>query len=256
MLPICPRFFHAACGIVRAPRGHGGLAARGRKANGKVIFLRLPDPLRRFPWRELQYLLWLPVYLIAFFLLERLPVGRYWATQLPVDAQIPFCEWFVIPYCLWYPLIVAVGLYLLLRDHEAFRRYMAFLALTFFVSALIWLLLPNGQDLRPAVMPRDNFLTRWVAGLYSIDTNTNVFPSVHVVGSVGAALAVWDCPALRRKKALCHLTGLLAALICVSTVFIKQHALLDVGGGLALSLLAAVPIYRRTLLFRPLTASE
>lgn len=221
-----------------------------------MIFLRLPDPLRRFPWRELQYALWLPVYLLSFALLERLPISRYWATQLPIDAHIPFCEWFVIPYCLWYPLLVAVGLYLLLRDHPAFRRYMTFLALTFFISALIWLLLPNGQDLRPAVMPRDNFLTAVVSGLYSIDTNTNVFPSVHVVGSVGAALAVWDCPTLRRRKPLCHLTDLLAALICVSTVFIKQHAVLDVGGGLALAFLAAVPVYRHDLVLRPLTASE
>lgn len=225
-------------------------------ANRKVIFLRLPDPLRRLPWRELRHALWLPVYLLSFVILERLPTPRYWSTQLGVDAHIPFCEWFVIPYCLWYPLLVAVGLYLLLRDRPAFRRYMAFLALTFFASELIWLLLPNGQDLRPAVMPRDNALTALVAALYRVDTNTNVFPSVHVVGSIGALFAVWDSPALRRRKALCHGTAVLAALICVSTVFIKQHAVLDVLGGLALSLLAAVPVYRRGLSLRPLTASE
>lgn len=217
------------------------------KANGKVIFLRLPDSLRRLPWRDLQYALWLPIYLLSFALLEHLPTSGYWATQLPVDAHIPFCEWFVIPYCLWYPLLVSVGLYLLLRDRDAFRRYMAFLALTFFISELVWFLIPNGQDLRPAVMPRDNLLTALVSGLYRIDTNTNVFPSVHVVGSIGAALAVWDCPALRRRKVICHLTDILAALICISTMFIKQHAVLDVLGGLALSLLAAAPIYRRVL---------
>lgn len=237
-----------------------GSCARGEtpgvKANGKVIFLRLPDPLRRFPWRELRYALWLPVYLLSFVLLERLSTPGYWATQLPLDNYIPFCEWFVIPYCLWYPLLVTVGLYLLLRDRPAFRRYMAFLALTFFASELIWLLLPNGQDLRPAVMPRDNPLTALVAGLYRIDTNTNVFPSVHVVGSAGAFLAVRDCSALRRRRSLCRLAGILAALICVSTLLIKQHAVLDVCGGLALSLLAAGPVYRRTLSFRPLTASE
>lgn len=183
---------------------------------------------------------------------------RYWATQLPIDAAIPFCEWFVIPYCLWYPLLVAVGLYLLFRDQPAFRRYMAFLALTFFISELIWLLIPNGQDLRPAVMPRENILTALIAGLYRIDTNTNVFPSVHVVGSIGAALAAWDCPSLRCHKTLCHLTGILAVLICVSTVFIKQHAVLDVLGGLALSLLVAVPVYHRSLsrVFRLLPASD
>ncbi len=134
------------------------------------------NALRRFPWGELKYVLWLPVYLLSFFVIERVVVTGYRPTQTWLDAYIPFCEWFVIPYCLWYPLLVAVGLWLLWKDREGFRRYMRFLALTFFASALIWFLIPNGQDLRPAVMPRDNPLTRLVEGLYSIDTNTNVFP--------------------------------------------------------------------------------
>ena len=58
------------------------------------------------PWRDLKYALWLPLYLLLFLALERMPTGRYWATQLPVDARIPFCEWFIIPYCLWYPFLV------------------------------------------------------------------------------------------------------------------------------------------------------
>ena len=62
---------------------------------------------------EMKYLLWLPLYLLSFFILERLPISGYWATQTPWDQAIPFCEWFVIPYCLWYPLLVAVGLFLL-----------------------------------------------------------------------------------------------------------------------------------------------
>ena len=201
------------------------------------------NALRRFPWGELKYVLWLPVYLLSFFVIERVVVTGYRPTQTWLDAYIPFCEWFVIPYCLWYPLLVAVGLWLLWKDREGFHRYMRFLALTFFASALIWFLIPNGQDLRPAVMLRDNPLTRLVEGLYSIDTNTNVFPSVHVVGSVGAALAVWDSPRLRAHPLLRWGVPVLAALICISTLFIKQHSVLDVVSGLVLSLLAAIPIY-------------
>ena len=40
---------------------------------------------------------------------------------------------------------------------------------------------------------------------------------------------------------------LLVALICASTVFIKQHAIVDVFGGLALAFAAAVPIYGRSV---------
>lgn len=168
---------------------------------------------------------------------------QYWATQIPLDNLIPFCEWFAIPYYLWYPLLVGVGIYLFLKDSPAFRRYMLFLALSFFASELIWLLIPNGQDLRPLSLPRDNILTRLMAGIYNIDTHTNVFPSVHVVGSVGAALAVWDSALLRNRKGLCICVTALAVLICLSIVFVKQHGILDLLGGLVLSLLFAIPIY-------------
>lgn len=216
----------------------------------------LPRTPRRLPWRDLKYTLWLPFYLLGFLALERLSNRGYWATQLPIDARIPFCEWFVIPYCLWYPFLIAVGLYLLYRDREAFRRYMLFLGSTFLLSELVWLVLPSGQDLRPAVFPRENPLTALIAGLYRVDTNTNVFPSVHVVGSVGAALALWDCRGLESRKHLRRGAAALAAAICLSTVFIKQHAVLDAAGGLLLAGLAARLVYRSAPAFRPAPAEE
>lgn len=208
--------------------------------------MRLPSSLSA-SWRDLKYALWLPVYLASFLLLEQLIDGsqQYWATQLPLDRLIPFQEIFVIPYCMWYPLLVAVGLSLLVRDSSAFRRYMCFLAVSFFLSELIWFLIPNGQDLRPLVMPRDNFFSRWVAGLYSIDTSTNVFPSVHVVGSIGAVWAVWDG---FRRPVLRWGTVILAVLICLSTLFIKQHTVLDVVSGAVLAVAVGLPIYHRVSL--------
>lgn len=200
-------------------------------------------PHQGFPRQELKYLLWFPLYLLLFLLLERLPFQSFWYTQLPIDAAIPFCEWFAIPYCLWYPFLICVGLYLLFRDIPSYRRYMKFLAITFFASELIWFLLPNAQALRPAVFPRENLLSAVMGFLYSIDTNTNVFPSVHVVGSIGAALAILDAQPLKQNHLIRWSAAVLAALISVSIVFVKQHAVLDLLGGIALSLLAAVWVY-------------
>jgi len=55
------------------------------------------------------------------------------------------------------------------------------------LSTVIFLLWPSCQELRPAAFPRDNLFTRCVALLYASDTNTNVFPSEHAIGSA----AVW-----------------------------------------------------------------
>lgn len=80
-----------------------------------------------------------------------------------------------------------------------------------------------------------------------MDTNTNVFPSVHVVGSIGAAWAVWDCPSLRRRRWPGVAATALAVLICLSTVLIKQHSLLDAAGGAALAAAVGAAVYHRQL---------
>ena len=81
-----------------------------------------------------------------------------------------------------------------------------------------------------------------------MDTNTNVFPSVHVVGSIGAAWAVWDCSSLRRRRWPGIAATVLACLICLSTLFIKQHSLLDVAGGVVLSAMVGAVVYRHQLI--------
>ncbi len=187
---------------------------------------------------HLWYLLFLPAFLICFFSLEAYigPDRAYWSVYSPLDDAIPFLEFFVLPYYLWYPLLVSTGLMLLLWDVPNFKKYMRFLIIGFGAALLFCLLVPNGQDLRPESFERDNIFTRLVAMMYRMDTNTNVFPSMHVIGSVAAAVAVWKSQRLRPLR-LPWL--ILAVAISLATVFIKQHSIVDVFGGLAFCL----PIY-------------
>ena len=190
--------------------------------------------------------MYVPVFLLAFALAEHVitPQSAYWRSWVPLDDKIPFLEWFIVPYCLWYPFLAGAGLYALVREPAAFRRFMYFLMAGFSLSLLICFLIPNGQDLRPQSFQRENIFTWIVAGIYRTDTNTNVFPSMHVVGAIAAAAAVFDCPKLRRLRVP---TVVLAVLISVSTVFVKQHSVLDIAGGLALSLPIGQIIYHRQL---------
>ena len=173
--------------------------------------------------------LFLPAYLAAFFIIEHFITGNYWATQLPADALIPFCPYFIFFYMSWSPLLVALGLYLIVRDAEGFRRYIWMLALSFFSATLFCVLVPNGQDLRPAEMPQQNIFTWAVQLTYDLDTNTNVFPSMHVIGSIGGVIAVYRCKGLRKFRIP---SAVLAFFISISTVFVKQHSVLDIGGGI------------------------
>lgn len=132
--------------------------------------------------------LYLPVYLAMFFIIEHLITDNYWATQTAIDDYIPFCEWFIFPYDAWSFLLVAIGLYLIVKDAEGFRRYMWAIAITFTTATVFCALVPNGQDLRPAVMAHHNIATWLLENTYALDTNTNVFPSVHVLGVVAGGV--------------------------------------------------------------------
>ncbi len=177
------------------------------------------------------YALILPLYLAGFFIEEHFIDGSapYLVSYMPIDAHIPFCEWWYIFYVLWYPLLGGVGLYLAFRDPKGFKRYMTYIGVSFFTALLLFALFPNGQDLRPDLdtLGRENLFTRLIGVLYASDTNTNVCPSLHVVGSLAAWFAVLHNDRLRRTRWVPIVVGVLACLISISTVMIKQHSLLD-----------------------------
>lgn len=186
--------------------------------------------------------LFLPAYLIMFFAVEHLVTDNYWATQTSLDELIPFCEWFIFPYVSWSPLLAVLGIYLILREPEGFRRYIWFLMLTFTTATVFCALVPNGQDLRPALTGQENIAAWLVAYTYSIDTCTNVFPSVHVLGVMGALSAIWNSPTLRKPAIRWGWTAY-GLLIIAATVLVKQHAIIDVFAGIGVGLIAYFFVY-------------
>lgn len=178
-------------------------------------------------WSHVIYAGILPLYLVLYFAVEKLVVTDYWVTDLPIDNFIPFCEYFVIPYVLWLPFLVIPGLVLMMRNGPEFKRYMSFIGLSFISTLAFCLIVPNGQNLRPTEFPRDNFFTSLVQWLYAADTNTNVLPSMHVIGCFAPLFAAHRT----LPKRLRWLEGLALVetlLVCAATVLIKQHAILDV----------------------------
>ena len=82
-------------------------------------FSRINDPRFRHLWLLLGWL----GYFILYFLTEQLiPAEKCRPVHCAVDELIPFCEYFVIPYVLWYGLIVFSLGYFLLYNIEAFKK--------------------------------------------------------------------------------------------------------------------------------------
>lgn len=199
------------------------------------------------PGQEAWMLLYLPLYLLLFHLAEQYCAPHYWITDGPLDFAIPFVPGFVFAYVSWYPLMIGMTFYLLFRDRRAFVEYGWMVILGFTASLATFFVLPSAQNLRPALMG-SGLAQRLLRGIYMVDTNTNVFPSMHVVGTLAAVCAAYRTPALR--PAARRGIVLLGLMINVSTLLVKQHALLDVLGGIAYFavmylLVCALPEWRK-----------
>lgn len=179
-------------------------------------------------FRHAWYLLFWPLLGLRYILIERFVIpDQYFEVHCFLDDWIPFHEGFILPYVMWYLLIFGMHVYTFLYDIGAFKRYSRYLIVAFSLSTTIFLLFPTCQNLRPEVLPRDNALSRVVSLLYFVDTNTNVCPSEHVIGSVAAFLASRNTPSLR-KPGISVILAVVAFFTSIATVFLKQHSVVDV----------------------------
>lgn len=196
-------------------------------------------------------LMYFLVYLLWFHLVEVIPRKHYMTIELPIDRSIPFLEIFVIPYLSWFALVAFGMFYIYRKDAAEFDRVSTVLVIGMSLFLLISTVLPNRQDLRLAVMPRDNVFTRMVAFVWHSDTPTNVWPSIHVFNALAVSTGLIHTEKHGKNRVGMKIAyAVWAILIIMSTVFIKQHSLFDVFTGAGLAAACFVWVYGRGNVFR------
>lgn len=188
-----------------------------------------------------------------FWLLALLPVF-FWFKYLeanldpeyiiysPLDDKIPFASVFVVPYVLWFFYVAFAILYTGLYSKHDFFRLIIFLGLGMSFAYTFYMFFPNAQNLRPEITQTDVF-SRLVKYIYATDTPTNVFPSVHVINSIAVSAALHHSKAFAKIRFARPVTHILTIIIFMSTVFIKQHSILDVFAGIFVGALLYIPLY-------------
>lgn len=189
-----------------------------------------------------------PIWFMAFYLVFYLSVFHWLEVNITVpevwvhcrlDDLIPFCKYAVIPYFAWFVWIPFTLFYLLWKAPRAdFWRLCLPLFAGMTIALAVYVVVPNGLDLRPYRVYGSDFFARTVRQLYATDTATNVCPSIHVFNSVTLMMAyyrsrIFDEPCRRWMRPA-------AAVLCVSiiasTVLLKQHSCIDVVLGILLAL--------------------
>lgn len=190
------------------------------------------------------------IYMPWFLWLESRADLPYHVIHISLDDKIPFIEYFIVPYLLWFVYVAAVFIYLFFqKNKKEFYQYCIFLFTGMTLFLIISTVYPNGHLLRPSSFERHNVFTFAVQILYQADTATNIFPSLHVFNSIAAHRAVANSAKLRKNLLLRGGSFLLMVSIILATMFLKQHSVLDVISGIMLGMLMDQLVYRTDFSF-------
>ena len=199
----------------------------------------LPGLLTFVVWRSLlatALVSLMPMYfVIALIVRDR---AMFYAPELELDRMMGLQPVWVLVYASLYLFVVILPL-LVLRDRDLFRRAMrGYLAvmLTAYVGFLVY---PTAAPRIDDSVAGSGFAPWMLRLIYALDAPYNCFPSLHVAYSFVAALA---CYRVHRQVGIAAIVW--AGLIGVSTVYTKQHYVVDVVAGTAMGV-AVYPLFLR-----------
>lgn len=165
-----------------------------------------------------------------------------WVCKIPfIDDRIPIIPVFAVIYLYSYIFWIMGPMAVSLTKKRNFVNYIAGLSLAYLIGFLIFIFVPTYMDrvkeglMTAAAQP--GFFNRLLKIIYAADGSEkafNLFPSYHCLISSYCYLGV--CGQKEISKGFRIYSFIMAVLISLSTVFTKQHYILDVFGGIGISL--------------------
>lgn len=144
------------------------------------------------------------------------------------DMATPFIKSFIIPYIAWYPFIFLTMAYICYKDKEIFFKTVVSYNLGLIASYITFLFFQTTVP-RPELTGND-IMTKLVMLIYGNDEPYNCFPSIHVLTSFLMVKAI--LASKFRSKTSILVISISSILIIASTLFVKQHVILDVFSGI------------------------
>jgi membrane-associated phospholipid phosphatase len=156
--------------------------------------------------------------------------GPVHVPELPLDRAIPLVPGWSLAYGSLF--LAAVLPVMVVHQHEHVDRTIRAFLWMWLVAYVCFFFYPTATS-RPAQVPGGGFGDWGLRVIYSSDVRYNCLPSLHVAQCLLAALT---CGKVHRGVGLA--AGAWASFVAISTLFTKQHYVLDVAGGVVLALAA------------------
>lgn len=212
--------------------------------------------LKKIPWWGylagiVYFILQYSVYRLGDFLSRVLgTIDNAWCPKIPfIDDMIPVVAVFSVIYVFSYVFWICGPIAVSLTKRSNFYNYIIGLSIAYAVGFLFFTFLPSYMDrVAEGLMTDMGFsgpFGQLLATIYAADGSDmafNLFPSYHCLISLYCYLGVRKQEEISKGFRVYSLV--MAILICMSTVFTKQHYALDIVGGLSISIICYIIVNR------------
>ena len=195
-------------------------------------------------WVFIYFIFYLPWY----FGLQFRNTAGFQDVYTFIDKATPFIAWFIYPYVYWFIFVALTIAYLFFTHKKDFYKCVAFLFIGMTICLMIFTIYPTSYNHRPLTVegsPLEVFLVQFI---YTADKSQNVFPSIHVFNSIGCAIALIKCQDFKNSTTMKIFASVSAIMITLSTMFIKQHSVLDAISACILAIVLYILIYQKDVL--------
>lgn len=203
-----------------------------------LSWLAASRSLRR-PYRVTAPMLVL-VALVPFYIFipELVAPNIRYRPEVPLDRALPLLASWALVYGALYLFLILLPIVVVRQEEHIRRTVWAYLLI--WITAYVFFVIYPTTAPRPAKLVGEGFAMWGLRALYGADPPYNCFPSLHVAHSFVSALT---CSRVHRGIGAVAVTC--ALLVSLSTLFTKQHYVVDVIAGVILAAFAYALFLRR-----------
>ncbi|VYU50616.1 phosphatase PAP2 family protein [Clostridium tertium] len=176
--------------------------------------------LQNVKWLDLTWLLVMPIININYLLAGSIAENGT-SLALKLDNEIPFLSIFIFPYIYWYFFILIGLVFILSRNRERYAKTLLAIYIGMCICYLFYYFYP--VEIARPVIANNTIPNKLVNIIYENDRPFNCFPSIHVLNTY----IIMRFTKLKDNKSWFLYTNIIGVLIILSTLFIKQHFILD-----------------------------
>lgn len=167
--------------------------------------------------------------------------GKVFSLVTKIDNLLPFNQYFIVPYLLWYAFLPGMLIYFCFKEPELYKKQLWVINSGILICYITYILFQTHVP-RPIILESD-FFCELVKTMYSQDNPYNAFPSIHVLTCYSILMG---CQQLLPEKPVLMTAGICTSLlIIIATLFLKQHVIFDVIAGITLVIMLT-NIYEQT----------